>query len=115
MNGVETSRRPGWTAREALACAYCWAEFASPEHRADSPEAYWASITEQARNRSRAAANELLLLAVARGEAVAMTAAPTSREGQFEALKDALGLKADRRVHSIWTAIFVALRARAGR
>jgi len=62
-----------YTAGEAFAIAYCWAEFSEPENTAhESPEAYWASITEAARNECRKVANRLLLLAVARGQAVAL-------------------------------------------
>lgn len=102
--------RPGWTAREALACAYCWAEFHNPEDRSDTPETYWLRITERARNECRAIANDRLLLAVARGQAVAVPPTASLRAGQFEALKAALSLKMDHRVRQILDAIVGVLR-----
>jgi hypothetical protein len=102
----ETKPRPGWTAREAFACAYCWSEFASPEDRMDSPETYWLHITERARNECRAIANDILLLAVARGEATAIPRSANFRAGQFDSLKTELGMKLDHRVRQIYDAVF---------
>ncbi|WP_428491635.1 hypothetical protein [Rhodopila sp.] len=94
-----------WTAREALACAYCWTEFANAEERQDTPETYWLSITERARNDCRSIANKKLLLAVARGHAVAVPPVAGLQEGQFAALKEALGIKADNRVRKVLNAV----------
>jgi hypothetical protein len=39
-----------WTTKEAMACAYCWAEFVHPERHmpGDAPETYWLRISERA-------------------------------------------------------------------
>ena len=106
MTNQTTLRAPGWTAREAFACAYCWSEFANPETRGDSPEQYWLSITERARNECRSVANDSLLLSVARGQAVAVPPVGSLREGQFAALVAALDMKAEHRVRKILDAVF---------
>lgn len=104
-------RRSEWTAREALACAYCWVEFSTPEDRPDSPEQYWLGITEKARNECRAIANERLLLAVARGQAVPVLPSAGLAEGQFAKVKAALGIKSDYRVRAIIDVVRSALKS----
>lgn len=105
MSG-EKLRPPGWTAREALACAYCWAEFAHPEGRTDTPEQYWLSVTERARNECRSIANARLLLAVARGQAVAVLPPEGLRAGDLQRLTSALNMKMEHRVRAILAAVF---------
>lgn len=96
-----------WTAREAMACAYCWSEFNAPEKTGvASPEAYWLSITERARNDCRRIANDMLLLAVARGQARAMMPPATWDTGKRVNLATAMNIRAPWRVskaiHGVW-------------
>ena len=106
---VEAARAPPndikWTAREAMACAYCWAEFISPEGRGDSPEAYWQSIAEGARNDCRRVANGLWLLAVARGDAVAVTSPHMFTAAERAAIGAEVGIKAPSRIWKIIMAV----------
>ena len=94
-----------WTAREAMACAYCWAEFSTPENRGESPEAYWLHITEAARSDCRRIANGLSLLAVARGEAVAVTSPHTFTTDERAAIGAECGIKAPSRIWKIIMAV----------
>jgi len=94
-----------WTAREAMACAYCWAEFFTPEALGESPEAYWLSITEAARNDYRRVANNLWLLAVARGEAVAVTSPHMFTPDERAAIGAEVGVKAPSRIWKIIMAV----------
>lgn len=66
------NQRTAWTAEEAMACALCWAEFRHPEEREDTPERYWLSITEQAREKIRNITATQNVLRVACGQAVAV-------------------------------------------
>jgi len=96
---------PKWTAREAFACAYCWAEFSAPEDRGDSPEAYWLSITERARNECRQIANQKWLLAVARNQAVAVTSPHMFSETERAAIGAEVGIKSPSRIWKIIMAV----------
>ena len=58
-----------WTRAEAMACAYCWAEFPNPEDRPDTPEQYWLRITERSRQECRKIVKDRYLLAVASRQA----------------------------------------------
>jgi hypothetical protein len=103
-----------WTAREALACAYCWAEFNEPEKTGyGSPETYWLSITEAARNDCRRVANRRLLLAVARGEAVAMLPPPSFTPDAMGHFATKMGLTAMHRVRRNVESVWKVLRMRA--
>ena len=97
-----------WTAREAMACAYCWAEFYHPENRADSPEVYWLSVTERTRNDCRRLANQRLMLAVARGEAVPVLPSSAMTEAQIAAVGDGMRVKARHRIHRAVDAVYRA-------
>ena len=110
---METKPRTGWTAREAFACACCWAYFGKPEDRDDTPEAYWLRITEHARNSYRAEANERMLLAVARGQAVAVPPVNSFQEGQMNALTAALRMKSEHRVRQIVDAVLRTFKVTA--
>lgn len=102
-----------WTAREAMACAYCWAEFNNPENTGlGSPEAYWLSITEHARNNCRRVANRMMLLAVARGQALAMHPPGNWDAREHVALGEAMGIKAHWRVSRAINGVWAALKAR---
>lgn len=72
-----------WTPHEALACALCWAGFASPEEymKDDTPQEYWIRVPPKTRDVYRRRANARMLLAVARGQAVAILA-ESSKEGE---------------------------------
>ena len=94
-----------WTAREAFACALCWAEFYNPERRADTPEQYWLSITERARSDIRTVANRRLVVATARGEAVALLPWNGIPPSQQEAVRAAVGLKSLHRVGKMFEAV----------
>jgi hypothetical protein len=94
-----------WTAREAMACALCWAEFSAPETRGDDPVAYWLSITERARNDCRRAANQKWLLTVARGQAVAVTSPHMFSEAERAAMAAEIGIKAPSRIWKIIMAV----------
>jgi hypothetical protein len=95
-----------WTAREALACAYCWAEFNSPEKTGiASPEAYWLSIHERAREECRRVANQRWLLAVARGNAFAVTSPHMFSEAERVAIGAEIGIKSPSRIWKIIDAV----------
>jgi hypothetical protein len=100
-----------WTAREALACAYCWSEFGSPEDRNETPEEYWSRISERARNDCRAVANELLLLSVVRKETVAMPPPRTIREDVVLLIGAKIGIKNRSRLTKILDGVYAGLRA----
>jgi len=105
------SERPAdvtWTAREALACALCWAEFYHPEKRTDSPEAYWLSVTERTRNDCRRIANQRLLLAVARGEAVPVLPSSAKTDAQIAAVGEGMQIKARHRIYRAVDAVYRA-------
>lgn len=104
-----------WTAREAFACAYCWSEFASPETRGDSPEQYWMSITEKARSSCRRVANEKWLLAVARGQAMAITGADMFSAEERASLGASAGIKAEYRITRLISAVRDQARLRYAR
>lgn len=64
---TDAAGRIVWTAEEALACALCWSGFSgSTDYRTDTPEQYWAAITERARQTYRERVQELALTEVAR-------------------------------------------------
>lgn len=95
-----------WTAREALACALCWAEFSSPENiGVASPEAYWLSMSSQARDLYRSEANKKWLLAVVRGQAVAITSPHMFSPAECAAIGADLGIKSPSRVRKIIAAV----------
>ena len=105
-----------WTAKEALACAYCWTEFYDPEKSGfDSPEAYWVSITERARCDCRNAAHRLLLLAVARGECVAIMPPIAITDKDEAHLGEKMRLKASHRIRECYAAVWhvFAIKARS--
>ena len=77
-----------------------------------SPETYWLSITEKARNECRAVANELLLLAVARKQAVAVTPAASLSGIQLDRLAAALQLTKLHRVKAILDAVFYTFKTK---
>jgi hypothetical protein len=123
-NGAVTGRRPAsgdamtatpndviWTPREALACAYCWTEFAAPEGRDDTPETYWLSISARARMDCRRIANELLLLSVARNEAVAMPPPMAIRPDVVDLIGAKIGVKASHRMKVILAGVWSGLRS----
>jgi hypothetical protein len=103
-----------YTAREAFAIAYCWAEFSEPENTSHgSPEAYWAKISEAARNECRKVANRLLLLAVARGQAVAL-ATEYLQDHQFIAdVAAELGMKQKERVRTMVAGVHKVARVKS--
>jgi hypothetical protein len=90
-----------WTAREAMACAYCWSEFQNPENQRTSPETYWLEISERSREECRAAVDYRLLLEVAHGKAAVLPDPDTLSNDQYHAIKTALGLTLDNRVRAI--------------
>ena len=104
-----------WTAREAFACAYCWSEFANPETRGDSPEGYWLAITEKARSSCRRVANEKWLLAVARGQAMAIAGAEMFTQEERAALGANVRIKADYRITRLIDAVRDQARLRYAR
>lgn len=99
-----------WTARETFACALCWSGFARPPLGAYTPETYWADLPDLARNQYRAQANALLLLAVARGDAVALTGPSGMEERTKGAYRAALGLKQDHRLWQVLQAVYNVTR-----
>lgn len=104
-----------WTAREALACAYCWAEFHQPEMNGfSSPEAYWCSISEAARNDCRRVANERMLLAVARGQAEPMAPPLSWSDDTWQHVAAHMRLKTRHKVERYVHAVWLALRMKAG-
>jgi len=103
-------RPPGWTAREALACAYCWAAFACPQDREDTPEGYWLSISEQARNWYRDGVDKLFLLSVIQREAVAVPPVHSLGTPKIKELATALNMKAEHRVRKILTAVLMTFK-----
>lgn len=96
-----------WTNAEAMACAYCWAEFSAPERRQihTTPEQYWLSITERSRQECRKIVKDRYLLAVAFRQAAPVFPPSNLTEDQFEAARAALGIKARHRVHQILRAV----------
>ena len=91
-----------WTAREAMACAYCWSEFKSPEKGGwGTPEAYWLGITPRARASHRTAADRLLLLAVARGSAVPMAEPEALTMDEFADIGVRLAVERPSRIRKI--------------
>jgi hypothetical protein len=94
-----------WTRAEALACAYCWAEFPSPEVRPDSPEQYWRSISERSRQECRKIVKDRYLLAVAFRQAAPVFPPSNLTDVQLESVREALGLKARHRVWMILQAV----------
>lgn len=97
-----------WTAKEAMAMAYCWSEFSVPEYSmvGMDPLTYWRGIDERARNECRTLANELLLVALAKGQAVAVLPPEGLREGELDRLKIALGMTKEHRVRQILMAVW---------
>lgn len=103
-----------WTAREAMACAYCWSEFNAPEKTGfSSPEAYWLHISEWARNDCRRIANDMLLLAVARGQARAMLPPDTWDADKMTTLANTIGIRAPWRISRAIRGVWDLLKARA--
>lgn len=94
-----------WTAREAFACALCWSGFHGAEERSDTPEQYWLGITEKARNDYRRIAGERLVVATARGEAIALLPWRGLPPSQQEAVRAAVGLKSMHRVSKVFDAV----------
>lgn len=94
-----------WTKAEALACAFCWAEFSKPEDRPDTPEQYWLRITERSRQECRKIVKDRYLLAVAFRQAAPVFPPINLTEKQMEAAREALGLKARHRVYQTIQAI----------
>lgn len=103
-----------WTAREAMACAYCWAEFANPEARGDDPVTYWLGITEKARSECRTIANKRLLLAVARKQAVPLLPPDSLTNDDKAAIGAAMRLKAWWRVNRCIYAVYQFAAKRVG-
>ena len=112
---TDTPADVAWTAREAFACAYCWSEFANPETRGDSPEAYWLAITEKARNSCRRVANEKWLLAVARNQAVAISGAEMFSMDDRATIGANSGIKAEYRITRLINAVRDQARLRYAR
>lgn len=94
-----------WTKSEALACAYCWAEFSQPETRSDTPEQYWLHMTERSRQECRKIVKDRYLLAVAFRQAAPLFPPGNLSEKQMAAIQGALGLKARHRVWQILQAV----------
>jgi len=95
-----------WTAREALACALCWAEFSSPERTGvSSPETCWLGLPAKTRDTYRREANQKLLLAVARGDAVAITSPHMFTPAECAAIGADLGIKSPARTWKIIAAV----------
>lgn len=99
-----------WTAREAFACALCWAEFSCPEERDDTPEQYWLSITPRARADCRHWANKFLLLAVARGHAVAILPPGEWLDSDRSLFGSKVGITTRRRIYQIVKAFWDTAR-----
>lgn len=95
-----------WTARETFACSLCWSGFAKPPLGAHTPETYWLDLPDLARNQYRAQANALLLLAVARGDAVALVGPSGMEERTKGAYRTALGLKQDHRLWQVLQSVY---------
>jgi hypothetical protein len=108
-----------WTAREAMACALCWAGFYDPRDTGNpnhgSPEAYWRTITERARCDYREAANKQLMLAVARGQAVPIMPPNAVSVSDMQHMGAKMGLKSLHRVRQVYAAVWdvVALKMKA--
>lgn len=105
-----------WTAREAMACALCWVGFHDPEKTKNgSPEAYWRDISESARCVYRRAANDQLLLAVARGQAVPIVPGNALTDRDMAHLGEKMRLKATHRIRQCYDAVWhvFALKARS--
>ncbi len=96
-----------WTRAEAMACAYCWAEFSEPEKiRSDTPEQYWLSISERARQECRKIVKDRYLLAIAFRQAAPVLPLANLTEEQTLAVQEALSLKARYRVRNIIQAVY---------
>ncbi|HEX3863556.1 MAG TPA: hypothetical protein VHY35_17875 [Stellaceae bacterium] len=105
-----TAPRPApWTAKEALACAICWAGFIKSENRQDTPEQYWLGLSEQARNSYRRTVREEGLLALVRGQAIVLPHATNFTEAQWTAFGAEVGLKQRWRMTQIVNALHGAL------
>jgi hypothetical protein len=96
-----------WTAREALACAQCWAEFYEPEKTGfASPETYWLSLPPKTRDIYRRAANKNLLLAVVRGQAVALLPSASLRDADVAELGEAISVRQQWRIRRLVDAVY---------
>lgn len=105
-----------WTAREAIACAYCWSEFKAPDlaFPGGCPEQYWRHISERARNECRAIANKRLLLAVARGQALAIPPEGYLSNDSIRLIGANIGIARTWRVRQIIGGLWRALAAAKG-
>ncbi len=95
-----------WTRAEALACAYCWAEFSKPEDRPDTPEQYWLACSERARQECRKIVKDRYLLAVAMRQAAPLFPPSSLTDEQMQAVQDAIGLKARHRMWQILQGVY---------
>jgi hypothetical protein len=102
-----------WTAREALACAQCWAEFYDPEKTGwASPETYWLGLPEKTRNIYRSAANKHLMLAIVRGQAVALLPSANLRDAEIAALGQEIGMRQQWRIRRVVDGLYRILARR---
>jgi len=105
-----------WSAREALACAYCWSGFINPEKRTDTPEQYWLSLSERVRQAYRDDVERASLLDVSHGSAMALHPAAALTDEFHRNFGDRIGVKAANRVTKILKELFYALKeSRSGR
>lgn len=104
-----------WSAREAFACALCWSGFLLAEqHRTDTPEHYWLSIDPRARADYRRAANEMLLLNIARREAVAILPPSGWGDDHLDLVGKYARLTARHRLWQIVSAVYDAAKTIRG-
>ena len=94
-----------WTRGEAIACAYCWVEFSDPQERSDTPEQYWLSIDERARQACRKIVKDRYLLAVAFRQAAPVFPPSNLTQAEMDVVQKALGLKRPRRAWDIIWAV----------
>lgn len=95
-----------WTRTEAMACAYCWAEWPHPETRTDTPEQYWLSVSERTRQECRRIVKSRRLVAVAMRQAASLPPPANLTTPNLAELATALGLKTDSRVRRILRVLY---------
>jgi len=95
-----------WTRAEAMACAYCWAEFSKLEKQPGSPETYWQECSERTRQECRKIVRDRHLLAVAFRQAAPVFPASDDRSrAKADEIGAALGLKAGYRIYAVIQAV----------
>ena len=97
-----------WTAQESLACALCWAGFSAPDEcmKDQTPQEYWLLLPDRTRNTYRHEAKVRMLLAIARGQAVAVTPASSWTKYYLDIVGRKAGLKVSHRIWKIVNIVY---------